>query len=164
MITFKYSLLSKLIYRYGNFPLSVLLLFYLYVSVGEVFVHWYYGFFVLINLAVLILLNGYYFKTYRFFPFTVQIDNEKMICSNFFMSSRKVEIYHCNIGSIYGGLFSGYQAGPIYVSDSKQNITIGFHQQGGKFLTMMKIILQNINAELYNSLAEKIKANSGMKV
>ncbi len=163
METFKYPFISKLIFRYGNIPLSILLFFYLVISASEMILHWYYAFFVLINLGILILLNRYYFKTYKSFPFTIRINNEKMICSNFFLSKRSVEIHHCNIGSIYGGIFDGHHSGPIYVNDSKQNIIIGFYQQAGQFPQMFKIILQNINEELYNTLKEKVKTTGGKK-
>ncbi len=163
METFKYPYISKLIYRYGNFPLSILLLFYLLISTREALLNWFYIIFVIINLAILILLNRYYFRTYKTFPFTIRIDNEKMICSNFFLSKRIVEIYHCNISSIYGGLFDGYQGRPVYVNDSKQNITIGFYQHTGKLQIMLKIIIQNINEELYNTLIKKLKTAHGKK-
>jgi hypothetical protein len=163
METFKYPFILKLIYRYGNIPLSILLLFYLVISVSEMNLYWYYVIFVIINLGILILLNRYYFRTYKSFPFTIRINNEKMICSNFFLSKRSVEVYHCNINNIYGGIFDGYRGGPVYMNDSKQNITIGFYQQAGQFHQMFRIILQNINEELYNTLKEKVKTTGGKK-
>jgi len=163
MTTIKYPFHFKLIYRYGNIPLSILLILYLVSSIIEVTTHWYFLFFTAINLLILVLLNIYYFRIYKLFPFTIYIDNEKMICSNFFLSNRRIEIYHSNISRIYGGIFEGYRVGPIYLFDSKQNITIGFYQQAGKFQAMLKIILQNINEELYNTLKEKVKLGSRKK-
>jgi hypothetical protein len=94
---------------------------------------------------------------YKLFPLLIMIDNEKMICSNFFLSKRTVEIYHNSIDKISGGMFDGYKAGPVYLHDARQNITIGFFQQVGKFQAMLNVILQNINEELYNTLKDRIK-------
>lgn len=156
MKTYKYSFFSKLIYRYGNIPVTILLLIYLAVSITGLFSYWYYIFFTLINLLLLFSLNKYYIKTYKLFPFEISADNEKIICTNFLFGNKKIELRIEDIDRLTGGIFSGYPTRPIYIYDSKQNITIGLYANVGKFPELLKIILQNVKEDLYKDLAGKI--------
>ncbi|MCX6175389.1 MAG: hypothetical protein NTZ27_11610 [Ignavibacteriales bacterium] len=156
MKTYKYSFFSKLIYRYGNIPVTILLLIYLAISIIGLFSYWYYIFFTLINLSLLFLLNKYYTKTYRQFPFEISADNEKIICTNFLFSKRKIELRIEDIDKLTGGIFSGYPTRPVYIHDSRQNITIGLYANVGKFPELLKIILQNVKEDLYKDLVGKI--------
>ena len=156
MKTYKYSFLSKLIYRYGNIPVTILLLIYLAISIIGLFSYWYYIFFTLINLLLLFSLNRYYIKTYKLFPFEITINNEKIICTNFLFNKRKLELRIEDIDKLAGGIFSGYPTRPVYIHDSRQNITIGFYANVGRFPDLLKIILQNIREDLYKDLLGKI--------
>jgi len=158
MKTYKYSLFSKLIYRYGNIPVTILLLIYLAISIIGLFSYWYYIFFTLINLLLLFSLNRYYIKTYKLFPFEITADNEKITCTNFLLSNRKIELRIEDIDKLTGGIFSDYPTRPVYIHDSKQNITIGIYTNVGKFSELLKIILQNIREDLYKDLLGKIGA------
>ncbi|MFA5804575.1 MAG: hypothetical protein WC879_08015 [Melioribacteraceae bacterium] len=156
MKTYKYSFFSKLIYRYGNIPITILLLIYFAISIIGLFSHWYYIFFTLINLSLLFSLNNYYIKTYKLFPFEISTDNKKIICTNFLFSNRKIELRIEDIDKLTGGIFSGYPTRPTYIHDSKQNITIGLYANVGKFPELLKIILQNVKEDLYKDLVGKI--------
>ncbi|MCX6170026.1 MAG: hypothetical protein NTX65_11835 [Ignavibacteriales bacterium] len=164
MKTFSYSFLAKLFYRYGNIPLSILLLIYLAASIIGALSHWYFAFFVAINFAIIIWLNRYYIKTYRQFPFRISADNERLVCSDFFFSSKTFEIKVENIDKISGGIFNGYPTRPVYIHDSLQNRTIGFYASAGKFNELLLIIMKNINEDLYQQLIDKMKGlRSGHK-
>ncbi len=156
MKPYKYSFFSKLIYRYGNIPVTILLLIYLAISIIGLFSYWYYIFFTLINLTLLFSLNKYYIKTYKLFPFAISADNEKIICTNFLFSKRKIELRIEDIDKLTGGIFSGYPTRPVYIHDLKQNITIGLYANVGKFPELLKIILQNVKDDLYKDLVGKI--------
>ncbi len=161
MTTYKYNLFAKILYRYGNFPVTFFLLIYLIESIVQLQQHWYAIFFIIINSAIIILLNKYYLKTYGLFPFTISVDNEKMVCSNFFLKKSIVEIKHSEIDSITGGIFSGYPARPIYIHDAIHNTTIGVYVQTEGFKSLLKIILRNVPQNLYDELVGKM--NIGMK-
>ncbi len=156
MKTYKYSILWKVLYRYGNIPLTLFLLIYLVTSVIGLFSHWYFIFFFCINLLIIIWLNKYYIKTYKLFPFEISADNEKIICTNFMFSKKEIELRMEDIDKLTGGIFSGYQTRPVYIHDSKRNITIGLYANVGKFPELLKIILQNIREDLYKDLVGKI--------
>lgn len=157
MIIYKYSFFAKLMYRYGNIPLSILLLIYLGASIIGMLTHWYFVFFAVINIAIIVWLNRYYIKTYKLFPFTISADNERLVCSDFFFTSKTVEIKFENIDKITGGIFNGYPTRPVYIHNSIQNITIGFYSSAGKFNELLLTIVKNINEGLYQQLIDKMK-------
>ncbi|MFA3783906.1 hypothetical protein ABRY23_12670 [Melioribacteraceae bacterium 4301-Me] len=156
MYTFTYPFIQKLIYRYGNIPINLMLIFHIIFSFYMISEEWYFPIYILFNLAILFIVNKYFFKTYKLFPFKITANNEKIICENFFLSKKKIEIYHQNINKIRGGIFSGYLTRPIYIIDDKQNITIGFYPHAGNFNKLLTIILQNIPQKLYNDLIKEI--------
>jgi len=157
MITYKYSFFAKLLYRYGNIPLTLFLLLYLSMSVIGFLSHWYYIFFVAINLAIIVWLNRYYIKTYKQFPYTISADNEKLICSDFLLAQKVIEIQLINIDKITGGIFSGYPTRPTYIHDAEHNITIGFYSNAGKFNELLVTIVKNVDEKLYQQLIDKIR-------
>ncbi|MEW6701435.1 MAG: hypothetical protein AB1298_01840, partial [Bacteroidota bacterium] len=133
MKIYSYPLISKLFYRYGNIPVTLFLLVYLAVSVVEIFEHWYFIFFTILNLLLIISLNKYYIKTYKLFPFKITSNDEKIICTEYFLSRKTIEIKIEDIDKITGGIFSGFPTRPVYLYDSSQNLTIGFYSHAGKF-------------------------------
>lgn len=155
MIKFKYSLISQIIYRWMNIPISLLLILQIYVSVFNITHNLYLIIPLLINITILYYLNKFYMFTYSHFPFEIIASNEKLICRNFFDKSKELIIYNKDIIEIKGGLFSGNLARPIYISDGK-NI-IGFHSHLKDSNKLLTIILSNISKELYDSLLDKMK-------
>jgi hypothetical protein len=157
MQTFKYSLPAKLFYRYGNIPLTILLLIYLWASIIGFLTQWYFIFFVAINSAIIVSLNKYYVRTYKQFPFSIKADNEKLICSDFLFTSKTLEIRIADIDKITGGVFNGYPSRPTYIHDERESITIGFYSSSGKLNELLLIIIKNINENLYQQLIDKMK-------
>jgi hypothetical protein len=121
------------------------------------FEKWYFVFFALINGFFIFIINRYYFRTYKSFPFTIAADNEKIICKDFFFTKKEITIYHSDIDKITGGIFSGYPTRPVHIYDSKQNISIGIYSHVGKFHKLLTIILKNIPQPIYEELLDKMK-------
>ncbi len=163
MITYKYSLLSKLIYRYANIIATLFLLIYVVASFFLTMQKWYYVFVMIVNLLIIFYLNRYYFKTYRIFPFKISADNQRIICSDFFFSNKIIEIDLQNIDKISGGIFSGWPTRPVYIYDGTKNITIAFYTHVGNFKNLLKTILENIPQNVYDELLNKIKTAQGLK-
>lgn len=157
MTTFKYSFMSRFIYRYSNFVANILLGFHALVSFSALWIDWVNVFPLALNLLIIFLLNRFFIKVYRHFPFQIEIDNEKMICSDFFFKKEKIEIKLIDITRVEGGIFSNRPTQPIYVYDDKLNVKIGMFQHISDFNKIITIILGNIKSELYNSLMEGIK-------
>jgi hypothetical protein len=94
---------------------------------------------------------------YKKFPFQIEADNEMIICSNFFLSKRRIKIKYEDIDKITGGIFSGLSTKPIFLWSLKQNQQIGFYAHLKNFNYLLKIILQNVNQELYDALLNDLK-------
>ena len=157
MVTYKYSLITKIIYRYGNIPITFLLLIYLVESIIQVRYHWYITFFFIINVAILVSLNKYFIKTYRFFPFQIIADNQKMICSKFFLNKKQIEIKYSDIKKIEGGILSDRLTKPIYLLDVNGKILLGFYSHTGVFSKLLETIIKNVNEDLYQQLLTRMK-------
>ena len=157
MNTYKYSFVSRFMYRYSNFIATILLLFHALVSFSALWINLVNIIPLILNLIVLYLLNRFFFRVYKYFPFKIDIDNEKMICSDFFFKDRKVEIKLIDIDGIEGGIFSKRATSPVYVYNSKDNIKIGLFQHMNDFNKVLTVILSNIKGDLYKKLMDDIK-------
>ncbi len=96
---------------------------------------------------------------YKNFPFKIEIDNEKMLCSDFMINDRIVKINLNDIEEIKGGIFSGRAYMPLYIIWEENKIGISPHMKYyNKFLT---IVLTNIKKELYDELLDEVKTLAG---
>ncbi|KAF0139771.1 MAG: hypothetical protein FD122_2946 [Stygiobacter sp.] len=162
MKTYSYSIFAKFWYRYVNIAITLLLLFYTIASFMLAFQKWYYLFVALLNLVIIYLVNRFYINSYSSFPFRIRSDEAGITCENFFLSKKILRIEFADIDGISGGMFSGWNTRPVYIHDSKQNISIGFFAQG-EFKELLKVILKNINEEFYTELLSKMKQMSALK-
>jgi energy-coupling factor transporter transmembrane protein EcfT len=157
MQTFEYPLLAKIVYRYANIPVTIILIIYFIASIGAVSESWIWVLSVIAHALLIFFINRYYWRSYKSFPYKIEIDNEKMICSNFFMSQKKVEINLIDIETLRGGIFSNSLTKPIFMKIKNSDSEIGFHFHLKNYNKLLTTILSNINQGLYNSLLEKIK-------
>ena len=157
MVTFKYSYISRLIYRYANIPLTIFLLIYMLSSFAFMLDKWYYLFPFLLNLIIIIALNRYYIRTYKLFPFRIDINNDKMICSDYFSKSKRLEIILNDIDEIEGGVISGTPAKPIYLHDAKNDVVVGISPHLKESNKLITIILSNIRQNLYDQVLTQME-------
>ena len=157
MVTFKYSFLSKLIYRYANIPLTLFLGLYMVSSFAFMMQKWYYVFPFLLNLIIIIALNRHYFRTYKLFPFRIDANNHKLICSDYFNKSKHIEINLYDIDEIEGGVISGTPAKPIYIHDDKNDVVVGISPHLKDSNKLVTIILSNVNQDLYDHVLNSMQ-------
>ena len=157
MHKFQYSSFAKFVYRYANIPATLLMGLHLVSSFIGMLNDWVIIFPFIINAVVLYLLNRFFFKSYKTFPFLIYADNEKMVCTDYFFSRKKIEIKFGSICEIRGGMFSGNTSRPLYIKDCTNNETIGLHAHVKDYNKLVTIILSNINQDLYDKLLEKTK-------
>ncbi len=155
MKTFTYPFIAKLVYRYANIPVSLLLVFHLmFLLVGAS-----YELKLLlpasINIIILYIMNRYYIKMYKLFPYKIEIEKERMICSDFFMSKKKLNIQLTDIINIDGGIFTGNPTKPIYLTDIDGN-TIGVNQHLKNYNIFLTTILSSVKKEVYETSLNKI--------
>lgn len=155
MIEYKYTFLHRIIYRYANIPANLILLFYLLASILGLMQDWKFIFPLIITVILLYVLNRFYFKMYKTFPFRIEINNEEMHCSDFVIKNRIAKIEHSEIKSIVGGIFSGRAYMPLYITTDKEKIGISPHIKN--YNKLLTTILANIPKELYESLLDDIK-------
>jgi len=157
MITFKYSLIAKIIYRYANIPITLFLALYMISSFIFMLHTWYYFFPFLLNLIIIIVLNRYYFRTYKLFPFRIDINNQKMVCRDFLNKSKQIEIIINDIDEIDGGVLSGTPSKPIFIHDERNDIVVGISPNLKESNKLITIILSNIRKTLYDQVLNQMK-------
>lgn len=157
MITFRYSFIAKLIYRYANIPITLFLVLYMVSSFTFMLHTWYYFFPFILNLIIIIVINRYYFRTYKLFPFRIDINNEKIICSDYFNRSKQVEIIIADIDEIDGGVLSGTPSKPIFIHDERNDVVVGISPNLKESNKLITIILSNIKKTLYDQVLDQMK-------
>lgn len=107
-----------------------------------------------VDMAILYIMNAFYIRVWKTFPFRFQVDNEKMICKDILLRKNDLVIYHKDITELRGGVFSGSPTKPIYITDGKNNFTIGLQHHVGDLSKMLTYILSNIPKPLYNEILQ----------
>jgi len=154
--TFEYPLFFKLLYRYGNIPVTFLLSVYLALSVLYVDKDLAYIVPIVGLLILIYFLNRRYLYLYQVVPNKIIADDEKLTCENFFFRSKDVVIYYKDIENLSGGIFSGKLKGLMKIHDGKSKICIGFFNKIKDAKNLQTIILSRVNSEVYNNVVESV--------
>ncbi|MFZ1519546.1 MAG: hypothetical protein WAU11_12255 [Ignavibacteriaceae bacterium] len=158
MQTFTYSLLWKFIYRYGNLVVTPLLLIYTLSLVTLIDKNLVILIPFLLSLFILYYLNKSYISFYKLVPYKIEIDSEKIICSNFLFKSKTVTIYIKDIESISGGIFDGKYRGLMKVCDGKNKLCIGFFDRLKNSSKLVTLILSKVDKKIYDKVIEQIQS------
>jgi len=118
---------------------------------------WMFGVSFFVHMLIISVINRYYFRAYKIFPYKIEINNERMKCSNFLFNERTVEFRLDEIEEITGSIFSGTPARPLYIKIPAKNITIGINQHLTNYNKLLTIVLSNIKQEIYNDLLNNMK-------
>ncbi|MBK7379530.1 MAG: hypothetical protein IPJ03_11075 [Ignavibacteriales bacterium] len=156
MKTYYYPLFYKLLFRYGNIPLTFILSAYLVYLVLNIDRELYFVLPTLINLFIIYYLNKTYLRMYKIMPFRIKADDEKLYCDKFIFSKKMTEICYEEISLLQGGIFSGKHRGMMVIRDGKNNFTIGFYHKinGGKALET--ILLSKVPKPVYDEVINRI--------
>jgi len=156
MQTFTYSLIFKIIFRFGNILVTLLLLIYLipvfyYIDQNIIL-------FLPLIIAVIILymVNRAYLTYYIILPYKIEADDEKMICSDFLLSKKVVTIYFKDIEMLQGGVFSGRSSGIMKLRDSKSKLQVGFSQKMKNSEKLIAVILSKVSKDLYDEVISNL--------
>jgi len=98
------------------------------------------------------MMNRYYLRSYKLFPYKVEINNEKMFCSDYFYKSKYHEINLSDIDLIEGGSLSGTPAKPIYIHTKTDDLLIGISPHMQNHNKLITIILSNVRQEVYDGV------------
>ena len=163
MQTFTYSFIFRIIFRYGNIFVTILLLLYLIPLVANISNNKILILPLALSLLLIYIINRSYLTYYKILAYKIEADDEKIICSNFLLSKKVITIYYTDIESLKGGVFERKSSGIMKVYDGKNNITIGFSQKmkdSGKLITL---ILSKVNKKIYDEVIERLAAKQYSK-
>lgn len=164
MQTFLYPFYVKFIYRFGNILATLLLILYLIPVVVGLDQNKYLIIPLVVSLFFLYFINKKYLTLYKAMPYKIETDDEKMVCTDFIFSNKKVVIYFIDIESLSGGIFDGKLRGIMKVCDGKNKICIGFSEKIKDSKTLMTIILSKVRKEIYDDVINKLQALKKAKI
>jgi hypothetical protein len=111
----------------------------------------------ILSLLILYYLNKSYFEFYKLVPYRIDVDDEKIICSQFLFRKKKVTIYYKDIESLSGGIFVGRYRGLMKVCDGKNKICIGFFDRLKDVNKLITMILSKVDKKIYDEVLQKIQ-------
>ncbi|MCU0344245.1 MAG: hypothetical protein MUF28_10575 [Ignavibacterium sp.] len=158
MQSFTYPFLWKFIYRYGNLVITPLLLLYALSLVALIDKNLIILIPFLLSIFILYFLNKSYINFYKLVPYKIQIDEEKIICTDFLFRDKTVTIYIKDIDSISGGIFEGKYRGLMKVCDGKNKLCIGFFDRINNSSKLVTLILSKVDRKIYDKVIEQIKS------
>lgn len=156
--TFTYPLLFRILFRFGNFIVTPILILYSIPLSSFLDEKPILAFPLLVNLFIIYFLNRHYFNLYKIMPYKIEADDEKIVCSDFFLRKKKKAIYYDDILSVSGGIFDNKISGVMKVFDGSNNICIGFYHRLNNSNKLATIILSKVRRNIYDEVLEKIKA------
>lgn len=160
MKTFTYPLLARIIFRYANIPLTIVFFMYLVISVMASKINLLYLIPAIINAVLIYIINRFYFTSYKIFPYKIEVDDDKMVCSDFPFSNKIIHIKFEDIERITGSIFSSIRNKPVEIYDGRQKITIAFSLHLRKINELLTIILSNIRKEKSDELLARLHQNN----
>ena len=86
----------------------------------------------------------------------MEVDDEKIICSDFLLSKKIVKIYYKDIDKLQGGVFSGRSSGIMKLRDGKSKLQVGFSQKMKNSEKLIALILSKVPKDLYNDVISNI--------
>ena len=158
MQSFTYPLLWKFIYRYGNLVITPLLLVYALSLVTLIDKNLIILIPFLLSIFILYYLNKSYINFYKLVPYKIQIDEEKIICTDFLFRDKKVTIFIKDVDSISGGIFEGKYRGLMKVCDGKNKLCIGFFDRINNSSKLVTLILSKVDKKIYDKVIEHIQS------
>lgn len=158
MQTFTYPLLWKFIYRYGNLVITPLLLLYTLSLVILIDKNLIILIPFLLSLFILYFLNKSYINFYKLVPYKIEIENDKIICTDFLFRNETVTIFIKDVESISGGIFDGRYRGLMKVCDGKNKLCIGFFDRLNNSSKLVTFILSKVDKKIYDKVIEQIQS------
>lgn len=153
--TFTYPFFFRLIYRYGNIGATLVLLLYMVPMLN--FTNAPIGQKIYAGLIVIMIffLNRYFLRLNQKTPYKIELVDDRLICTDFFLSKKKIVINAAEITDLYGGIFDGRTRGMMRVITSKEEI-IFYHS----ILNADKLeayLISKAKKELYDKVVANIR-------
>ncbi len=157
MQKFEYSFIYKLFYRFGNIPVTLLLAVYLILAAVNLDKSLINLFPFAVSALLIFFLNRQYLKMYKILPYRIEADNDKLVCSDFLFSQKKIVIFHKDISTLSGGVFDGKITGIMKVIDGKNNVSVGFYNSIKNVRGLQTLILSKVQRSVYDDVIARLK-------
>jgi len=156
MVKFTYKSFYRFVYRYGNLLITPILLLYMLPAISTFSFKFWQVLYLASLTIIIVYVNKLYYRLYNILPFTIEMDDEKITCTQFLRKDKKIILYFSEVTKLKGGLFYGKSKGLMQIDG--ENITIGFfHHIIGANIFITKLI-QSVPAEVYKQVETKIKS------
>lgn len=161
--TFTYPLFFKLLYKYGNIAVTLLLV--LYTAPILFYVDQKYILIIPIVISILLIyfVNKQYFTLYKIIPYKIEADNEKLICSDYIFSKEVITVFYKDIESLKGGMFENKISGVMKVHDGNNSVTMGFYTKLNNSSKLVTVILSKVKRELYDEVLDRLTEKRRVK-
>lgn len=153
---FTYPFIFRLVFRYGNIIVTPVLLVYSVPLLSFLSERIILAFPLLVNIFILFFLNRHYINLYKIIPYKIEVNDDKITCSDFFFSRKRIVIYYEDIISLSGGIFENKLSGIMRVCDGKNDVCIGFSQKLNNSNKLATILLSKVNRTLYDNVLQRI--------
>ena len=163
MQTFTYSLLFKIIFRFGNIIVTLLISIYLIPVFYFIDQNTILFLPLIIGVIIIFMVNRAYLTYYLILPYKIEVDDEKMICSDFLLSKKVVTIYYKDIDKLQGGVFNGRSSGIMKLRDSKSKLRVGFSQKINNSEKLIALILSKVSKDLYDEVISNLTERRHIK-
>ena len=154
---YSYSFFYRAIYRYGNIPATIILFAFLISAASNINYSLIYLFPFVITALLIYYINKQYLTMYKILAYNISADKEKITCTDFLFSKRKIVIYYSEIEILEGGIFDGRYNGLAKVCDRRSKICIGFFSKISNSVQLEKTLLSNVNDQVYSRVLQKLK-------
>ncbi len=156
MQRFTYPYFYKLIFRFGNIPVTIILSIYLVPAVVNLDKNLVYLIPVILLLLMIYLLNKHYLNLYKIIPYKIEADEEKMVCTDFIFSKKEFTIYYGDVETLTGGIFEGRFSGVMKVCDRKNQVCIGFFNKLRNSDKLQTLLLSKVPRKVYDDIVDKL--------
>lgn len=110
----------------------------------------------LISAYLVYAINKHYLVNYKIVPYLIKADDEKIVCSKFLFSKKKIEVFFSNVSKLEGGIFDGKPTGLMKVKDGVNNRTIGFYSKIKNAKELETVLLSKVKRGVYDEVVERI--------
>lgn len=154
---FTYNPVLKTVYRFGNIPVSLVLALYIIPFLLNPSSRTVDILFFSSVVVIFLIINTFFFKIWRIVPFRIHALDDRLVCSDFFLSSGEKELLYSDIENLKGGTFSGKFNGIMIAENLAKNIQIGFFAKINNARLLEAILINRSPQPVYDKVTTLLK-------
>jgi hypothetical protein len=157
--TFTYSLLYRLIYKFGSVPVTLILLLYVPALILAFKYEYKYFASAFFLTSLIIFINRYFYTIAKHVAYKIQTDDTKITATEFLFRKKTVELTYNEIDKLSGGIFSGKPRGLMKLENTRENKCIAFFHTIENARVLETLVLSKVEQKIYDSVIAKLSAN-----